>query len=825
MKSLSRRLLVLYTLVVFLPSPEPARAGRLAPDLTAGTFANSIAGQQVWLRVVGRRDESGRVLHSLHRLPPSPASLVLASSDATGRDWVWLRVPAEQAWSLAQELAGRPGVEVVEHYRLPVLLNDDSTWLLQSGDEDTGRTVFRKGLTGTGQVVGVADSGLDADACQFRYGAEAEAVTTAIAFPQPPLTPETRPENKVVGYFVIGQAEAYDDASGGFHGTHTTGCMAGDDYQHLATASAAGHDPQDGMAPGAQIVFQDIGANDGNLMGLLGVSMYDLLLQAWRAGARVHNNSYGSPTLAVNYDSDSAAIDEACWRLNDLVVVFAAGNSGADQNGNLIEESLGGTGSTAKNTVVVGASGPVRLDLWGTIYYLQDDLLFFSSRGPTADGRIKPELVAPGLVFSANSDPDTAIDLGCCDYTGKNNKKVSNNEDDNCNVDQDWPTMGTSFSSPLVAGAAALVRQYFTDGFWARGTRDEDSGFNPTNALVKAALVSSARPLSGEIVGMGVNAALTPPPSFAQGWGRVLLEDVLSFTDDEKITLVLDDVPNPVPDNPMLAEDAPLPPFAGGAALASGDQARFRLPALAAGGTLKVVLAWSDPPAEAYAPFTLVNDLDLEVGTPDGRLYRGNIALEDGLSQPAASLDPDHANNLEVVVLAGPLPAGSEVAVHGGAVPGNGEPGSDTQGYALLATGEFLAPVIGAVEPSRGVPGTGLSNVIVSGSNFVTGMQLDFGPGIELHNVVVLDEGTAQVGLLLVDPAAELGPRDVTASLYTRLRGTGGGLFEVVESLGGAGGCDCAAHPPGGIATAAWLCLLALPLVIHRRRRGKRGQW
>jgi uncharacterized protein (TIGR03382 family) len=793
-------------------------AGKLSPELLEIVSGRAHPGGPIILRATTARGRGSAPVARLARSLIEDFAPLYSTDDASGRGMVWLRVSENRAAVAALEMASHPDVVWVERYVLPVILNDNSTWLMQSASESQGRTVFRKGLTGFGQVVGVADSGLDADACQFRYGAESGDVTLATGFPQPPGSITDKPENKVITYFVVGSAEPYDDGTGGYHGTHTVGDMAGDNYEHLATIGAAGHDPQDGMAPGAQVVFQDIGANDGTLRGLMGVSMYDLLLQSYRTGARIHNDSYGSASISVAYDSDSASIDEAAWRLNDLVVVFAAGNSGADNSGNIIPSSLGGTGSTAKNTLVAGASGPVEMNLFGTMYYLQDDLVFFSSQGPTADGRIKPDVCAPGLVFSANTDTNSVIDLGCCDYGGQNHKLTSNNEDNNCNVDQDWPTMGTSFSSPLTAGAAALARQYFTDGFWLAGKSSPADGFNPSNALVKAVITNGARPLTGEIVGMGGNSPLGAPPSFAQGWGRVMLEDSLYFEGDERVTLVLDDVPNPLADNPMLAEDAEMHPFPfAGPAVQTASEASWQLPPVEPDGLMKVTLAWSDPPAEPGASATLINNLDLEVVSANNARFIGNKNYDgSGHSQASTADETDMLNNLEQVILLDPAEGPYLVKLHAPSVPGNGEAGSNAQGYALVASGRFLAPQPDSLEPATGVPDTGLSDVKLTGSNFVPGMQVDLGPGIDVGQVEVLDGQTATIKNLIISADAQLGLRDVNAAVYHTLRGTGQGLFEVIDSSkDSSSGCGCgSASSPGGCLTVIFLMFFAL-----RRRR------
>ncbi len=723
---------------------------------------------------------------------------------AAGREVVWLRVGEEGVAEAALRLAEQPEVMRVERYELMVPDNDATSWLIQSGSEEDGRTVWRRGLTGVGQVIGVADTGLDVDACQFRYSGSADAITWAVDEPQPPEAVRDRPGNKVITYYVLGEAEAYDGSSAHYHGTHSTGNAAGDDFAHLASGVSDGHDPHDGMAPGAQIVFQDIGSHDGYLVGLVGVSMYDVLAQAHATGVRIHSNSYGVAGASPEYDIDSASIDEAVWAHNDLVVLFSAGNYGPGS------ETVNGTGAVAKNTLTVGASGPVQLDVFGSILELSEDLLFFSSQGPTADGRLKPDVVAPGMTFSATTDPDTVVPLGCCDRAGDEMFAVSVS-DDNCSVDHDWPAIGTSFSTPVTAGAAALVRQYFVDGFWRSGVPEPETGFNPTAALVKAVLINGAVPLGGGT--FFSDEELAPRPAPGQGWGRVNLEEFFWFDGDERHALVLEDVPNPVPDDPMQRSEPAPWPYAGDA-LTTGDERTWLLPKVAAGGTLKVTLVWNDPPGVPGADPVLVNDLDLEVWSPEGERWLGNRGFaEDGLAEPAGDEQPDRLNNVEGVFLRSPGAGAFRVRVIAHAVPGNDLPGSRAQGFSIVASAEFLPPLPEKVEPARAAPGEELSDVTVTGRDFVGDVQLDFGPGVELSGCEVIDERTIHIALLTVSADAERGRRAVTASVFHSLTGTGQDLFRV-----GAEGCGCGAgSAPGGAFCIAIFGLAGLHLLRRTR--------
>lgn len=137
-----------------------------------------------------------------------------------------------------------------------------------------------------------------------------------------------------------------------------------------------------------------------------------------------------------------------------------------------------------------------------------DNVAYFSSYGPSPnaredrrqqqDLRVKPDLMAPGYTRSAKSD-------------GKLTGVM-----DRCRTE----TMsGTSMATPGAAGAAALVRQYFMDGFYPTGARNTSDGFEPSASLVKAVLVGGAAAMKGITISNGV--PLAPPPNGFQGFGRV----------------------------------------------------------------------------------------------------------------------------------------------------------------------------------------------------------------------------------------------------------------------------------------------------------------
>ncbi len=573
-----------------------------------------------------------------------------------------LRVERERMAEVTVGMAQLSGVERVQRFELPVTKNHGSIWLLQSGDPDTQLTsIFDAGINGWGQVYAAADSGLDTDGCQFRYNEEEGSQTFAQDL-RPPSTSISNPDDKVMAYYVLPGSDAYDETTGGYHGTMTTGCAVGDNYQNLATPYSPGIDYSDGMAPGARVVFQDVGDMRGNLWGLALSTEFQISLQAYDSGARVHNDSYGSERVYNGYDISSQMLDLFLWQYPDYNIFFAAGNSGPD------ESTLGGGGGTAKNTVSVGASTPA---------WFQDgrDIVSFSSRGPTEDGRLKPDIMAPGVIISATESGSKAIPgvTNVYDEPARESQTVPPNN--NCKTAM---TSGTSFSSPTAAGMGLLVRQYFTDGFYPSGVRVAEDSMIPSNALVKAVMINSGRNLDGSVVVFYGHSSrplsgIEPVPSTNQGWGRVTLEDALYFKGDRRDLVVLADIPNGSDDCPR-----------------QGDEVRYEID-VKRDMPLKISLVWADPPASPYAGVSLVNNLDLEVISPSGVRYFGNINYSNGYSTPAQIGDTfDTLNNFEQVIIENPSNGVYTVVVHAASLPGNGEndPFDATlQGYALIVTG------------------------------------------------------------------------------------------------------------------------------------------
>src|SRR5262249_50472596 len=212
-------------------------------------------------------------------------------------------------------------------------------------------------------------------------------------------------------------------------------------------------------------------------------------------------------------------------RLRDYTIFYSAGNNSAGDYQ---------ITNAAKNNIVVGACGSQN---GPTGKESLENLASNSNHGPTFDGRIKPDIVAPGTVIGATEDTNSAKSSSYNNSTSATAKDAAVNATDpnnEANLTKS-AVSGTSFASAMAAGSALLVRQYFTDGFYPSGARVSNNSFIPSNALVKAILLNSGRNLTGRFTGsnypISTSGAL---PNSGQGWGRVALADALFFAGDRR---------------------------------------------------------------------------------------------------------------------------------------------------------------------------------------------------------------------------------------------------------------------------------------------------
>jgi uncharacterized protein (TIGR03437 family) len=622
-------------------------------------------------------------------------------------------------------LANLEGIEWIEQSEKPKVENDNAIKIIQAGPNSTDTPLYRNGLTGAGQILGIADSGLDTDHAQFRLSADAGAQTLSYATTTSALVngalpfQVTNPNNKVLTYYLLGlgslidntsnpnggktldpneqtgstyrNAVAYDD-SNGYHGTHVVSVALGRDYAADGTGAVPGianRTRDDGAAPDARLVFQDVGHPAGQLSGL-NVGQALIMQQAYSTGVRIHSQSWGAGTNP-SYNTQSADNDEAMWRLRDFNIFFSAGNSGSN-SATITKDTKNGI-LVARTGTPTNASDP-------------ESLVSSSSHGPTRDGRIKPDIAAPGYVRAATELTGIASSFAYQTTTTANDAAVNPSAPNN---NRDFSGIGgTSFSSPLAAGGAILVRQYFVDGYYPTGARTAGNGFNPSNALIKAVVLNSGRNMTGNYTADNAPAAEKAPlPSNGQGWGRMTLDDPLYFPGDRRELKILADIWNGATAS-EAARPAPNP------AITTGQTHTYQLTNVSTVEPLRISLVWVDPKGAIGASVALINDLNLEVTDPAGRVYRGSVNFANAYSNVAGSTAFDNRNPHEAVYIQYPNPGTYTVKVIGANVPGNGQfgvvaqPGNQTidsnrQGYALLATGNFTAgavPIVGFGETS-----------------------------------------------------------------------------------------------------------------------------
>ena len=206
-------------------------------------------------------------------------------------------------------------------------------------------------------------------------------------------------------------------------------------------------------------------------------------------------------------------------------------------------------------------------------------------------------------------------------------------------------------AAPAVAGAAALTKQYFEDGFYPSGLAESQDGFVPSGTLIKATMLNSAVDMTG-IAGF---------PSNREGWGRVLLDNALYFAGDGS-TMIIRDVRN-----------------AAGDALNTGDEHEIHFTVNSFTQPLKATLVWHDAPATPNSSFAPVNNLDLEVIMPSSDVLVGNN-ITNGVS--AFGGPPDTLNNVEMVMLPATGTGDYILRIKGTAV------NQGPQGYAVIITGD-----------------------------------------------------------------------------------------------------------------------------------------
>ena len=434
------------------------------------------------------------------------------------------------------------------------------------------------GLDGTGEVGALSDSGLDQDHGDFN--------------------------NRIRGvYHNYGPDNSAADANSG-HGTHVAGSMFGDGSGDASTR---------GVAPNATFHFYQLEHDPSGQLARWG-SLYDMFRDSHQKNAHVQSNSWGAQSSWGQYTSDSRSADSFLNDYDDFLVLFAAGNEGSQGTQSIAPPA------TAKNVLTVGASTTGRP---GTASVGQ--VASFSSIGPTADGRIKPDLVAPGVQICSPRAEEAQNPAGW---------SCSSARHSGTNIPLYMSADGTSSATPVVGGAALLARQFL---------RTELSIANPDSALIKAVLINGARDMGTANV-----------PNMDEGWGQLDLEESL------------------YPHHGVIAKNI----FYDTSQMLSPGLSYAYNYAIDGSYGIDVTLVWNDregSSSSSQSASRLVNDLDLTVTSPDGTTYKGND-FANGFSTTGGA--KDSLNNVERVRLASGATGDWTITV--------AHSGGSQQGYALV---------------------------------------------------------------------------------------------------------------------------------------------
>ncbi|MBL8762046.1 MAG: S8 family serine peptidase, partial [Phycisphaerae bacterium] len=335
----------------------------------------------------------------------------------------------------------------------------------------------------------------------------------------------------------------------------------------------------DGMALAAKLSFTNLGS-------ITSANLYTNLINAHNDGARVHSNSWGDDGTTA-YTTWCRQIDQYTWEKEDGVVAFAVTNLSSLK-----------TPENSINVLGVGASqdSPNQGNHCS------------GGTGPTADGRRKPEVYAPGCsTVSANSSTT-------CGTTGMT---------------------GTSMACPAVSGAGLLVRQYFTDGFYPTGAAVSANAFTPSGALIRAMLMNGTVDMTG----------ISGYPSNSEGWGRLLLDNAMYFAGDASKLYAVD--------------------VRHAQGLSTGAQTTYTFSVNSNTKPLKITMVFTGPPAAVNASNPVINNLDLEVTDPSNNLYRGNVFTS---GQSSTGGTADAKNNVEMVLRTTPATGTYTVTIKGTAI-------------------------------------------------------------------------------------------------------------------------------------------------------------
>ena len=606
---------------------------------------------------------------------------------------VYVRLPADQI----EALSTQPDVISISLYKTPKKMDERQDIIVSgqlSGNAPSGPGYLawldsmgftQSQFTASGLAVDVTDSGIDNGTTTPNHFGLYTSGNTNLA--------SRVIYSRLEGTANSGSTKSGCDGHGNLNSHIISGYVSLTNFPHT---DKAGYRYGLGVCPfvkvGSSVIFDPA--------DFTSPSYGDLISRAYRDGARISSDSWGADTAGA-YDVDAQEYDElvrdaqpstAAVSSNGnqgIVIVFAAGNAGS------AAKTVGSPG-TAKNVITVGAAENVQshaitnggVDASGndgcttpdSEANSANDIASFSSRGPCADGRHKPEICAPGTHVSGGVAQNvrtmagTGTGLACFTGEGVCGLPGGGTAGSAFNF---FPTnqqfystsSGTSHSTPAVAGGCALIYQWFLNkGYGA-----------PSPAMVKAVLMNSARYMTGT----DANDNLW---SDDQGMGMMDLGRAFDGT-------------------PRFFKDQ----LTNQLFTASG-QSRVMLATIASNSKpVRVTMAWTDKPGSTTAAGTY-NNLNLTVAT-GGKTYLGNVFNGANSTNSGTA---DTVNNAESVF----LPAGTTgiltITISAANIVGDGVPNYGTtldQDFALVVYNATEGasnqpPIIASIGNKAGVTNT-----------------------------------------------------------------------------------------------------------------------
>jgi hypothetical protein len=599
-------------------------------------------------------------------------------------------VPSEEdSRRAAFAIACHPTVRYIDHYPIIRGYNDlansfvevggvpdtfPSSWggngLQYVANRSTSPLSF---LTGSGYVIGTADTGIDWDNCFFYDG------TNAVPFDQPLGNSNHR---KIVYYNTTNG----DNKDNEYHGTHQSCTVVGSEIWFDGTVSDTPMGTFNGLVPDAKIAFVDImGPNmiyNVTDLAALYASTYGAACPESPCN-QVNFYGWGSSADTLAYNQLDFVTDQFAQRNPYWVGLFATGDRLYFRYPRPVISP-----ASAKSSIAVGSTYGIRQ---GSVRPqgrtgLEDDYLFNFFHSQICESFtnwwLDPAFCASfGLSAPCTSFQNTAVcpsfknTSDCCNFAyfeplccdsyfqrymndssfnptafmyfnewtldGQTNygplydrrwgidiatpgsfivsaKSDQNTSSFNCGSSNNgyFVNNGTSMATAVAAGAAVKVIEYFANGYYPYGIKGPSITYLPFGIVVKALLLHAAQPLSqanGNQRQFYLDLSNEPVPNDYEGTGTPVLDSILYVADGTfaNFSRRLAIIPD-------VSNNDPLHFYPSFGYLSDSGSYRVCIRADPFAQKFKATLVWADVPGTVGSALALVNNFDMIVISNDG---------------------------------------------------------------------------------------------------------------------------------------------------------------------------------------------------------------